>query len=147
MSVAPDAWNRLVAHLCESGTGSNMNLLLSFTAWAFHRHHNIVLVGHHRVPVRILPCARCGSGSLWLPNRIWWEKWQEAKWSPPHFAIIRSARPESATAPEQASGVPRKRNRYSRRRRIGNGVSKSRWFGATWLSGLSRKGLTESPLN
>jgi hypothetical protein len=64
MSVAPDASNRLVAHLCESGTGSNVNLLLSFTARAFHRHHNIVLVGHRWVPVRILPCARYGSGSL-----------------------------------------------------------------------------------
>ena len=63
MSVAPDASNRLIAHLWESGTGSNMNLLLSFTAWAFHCHHDIALVGHRRVSMRILPCARYGSGS------------------------------------------------------------------------------------
>src|SRR5712692_3391344 len=66
MSVTPDASNRLVAHLCESGTGSNMNLLLSFTAWAFHRHHDIGLVGHRWASVRILPCASYGSGSPWL---------------------------------------------------------------------------------
>jgi hypothetical protein len=46
-----------VAHLCESGTGSNMNLQLSFTAWAFHPHHDIWLAGHRWVSVRILPCA------------------------------------------------------------------------------------------
>src|ERR1019366_6497504 len=48
MIVAPDALNRLVAHLCESSMGGNMNLLLSFTAWAFHRHNDIGLVGHRR---------------------------------------------------------------------------------------------------
>src|ERR1017187_4311780 len=46
MIVAPEALNRLVAHLCESGTGGNMNLLLSFTAWAFHLHNDIEVVGH-----------------------------------------------------------------------------------------------------
>jgi hypothetical protein len=48
MIVAPDALNRLVAHLCESGTGGDMNLLLGLTAWAFHRHNDIELVGHRR---------------------------------------------------------------------------------------------------
>jgi len=48
MIVAPEALNRLVAHLRESGTGGNMNLLLSFTTWAFHRHYNVTLDGHRR---------------------------------------------------------------------------------------------------
>jgi hypothetical protein len=38
MIAAPDALNRLVTHLGESSTGSNVNLLLDFTGWAFHRH-------------------------------------------------------------------------------------------------------------
>ena len=64
MSVAPDASNRLVAHLCAASAGGNMGLLLSFAAWAFHRYHNIALLGHRWVSLRILPCARYGSGSL-----------------------------------------------------------------------------------
>jgi hypothetical protein len=46
MVVAPDALNPLVAHLCESSTGGNMNLLLGLTAWAFDRHNDIAVVGH-----------------------------------------------------------------------------------------------------
>jgi len=46
MLVATDAWDRLAAHLCESSSGGNMNLPLGFTTFAFHRHHDIVLVGH-----------------------------------------------------------------------------------------------------
>ena len=49
MIVAVDAWNRLVPHLCAFSAGGNMNLLLGFTALAFHRHHDIVLVGHRLV--------------------------------------------------------------------------------------------------
>ena len=52
--VALEALNRLVAHQCGSGAGINMNLLLSFTTWAFQRNHNIALVGHRWVSVRIL---------------------------------------------------------------------------------------------
>ena len=48
MIVAPDALNRLVAHLCESSTGGNMNLLLGLTVFAFHCHNDIGLVGHRR---------------------------------------------------------------------------------------------------
>jgi hypothetical protein len=48
MLVATDAWNCLVAHLSDSSLGGNMNLLLGFTVLAFHRHHDIVLVGHRR---------------------------------------------------------------------------------------------------
>jgi len=46
MRVAPDAWDRLVAHLCESGTDGSMNLLLGFTALALHCDHDTALVGH-----------------------------------------------------------------------------------------------------
>ena len=46
MIVAHDALNRLVAHLCESSAGGNMNLLLGFTVLAFHRHNDIAVVGH-----------------------------------------------------------------------------------------------------
>jgi hypothetical protein len=56
-----------------------MGLLLSFAAWAFHRHHDIGLVGHRWVSVRILSCARYGSGSLWLRHGIWWVNWREVK--------------------------------------------------------------------
>lgn len=49
MIVAPEALNRVVAHLREPCTGGNMNLLLSFTGWAFHRHHDKTLVGHRRL--------------------------------------------------------------------------------------------------
>jgi hypothetical protein len=55
IDVAIEAWNRLIAHLCAANTGGNMNLLFGFTAWAFHRHYNIVLVGHRWVSERILP--------------------------------------------------------------------------------------------
>ena len=46
MIVAVDALNRLVPHLCAVSAGGNMNLLLGFTALAFHRHHDETLVGH-----------------------------------------------------------------------------------------------------
>jgi hypothetical protein len=46
MLVAPDAWDGLVAHLCATSAGNNMNLLLGFTVLAFHRHHDETLVGH-----------------------------------------------------------------------------------------------------
>ncbi len=46
MIVAVDALNRLVPHLCAVSASGNMNLLLGFTALAFHRHHDIPLVGH-----------------------------------------------------------------------------------------------------
>lgn len=38
MIIAPDALNRLVAHLCESSMGGNMNLLLSL-----QRGHSTVI--------------------------------------------------------------------------------------------------------
>jgi hypothetical protein len=50
--VAHDALNRLVAHLCESSTGGNMNLLFGLTVLAFHRHNDIELVGHRCSSVR-----------------------------------------------------------------------------------------------
>jgi hypothetical protein len=46
MLVAPDAWDGLVAHLSDSSSGGNMNLLPGFTVLAFHRHHDETLVGH-----------------------------------------------------------------------------------------------------
>jgi hypothetical protein len=46
MLVAPDAWNRLVMHLCAASPGGNMNLLLGFAVLAFHHHNDIPLVGH-----------------------------------------------------------------------------------------------------
>ena len=55
--------------MCESGTGGNMNLLVSFTARAFHRHHDIGLVGHPWVPVRIVhatAAARLSTRSIHL---------------------------------------------------------------------------------
>ena len=52
MIVAHDALNRLVAHLCESSTGGNMNLLFGLTVLAFHRHNDIELVGHRCSSVR-----------------------------------------------------------------------------------------------
>jgi len=55
MKFALDAWIRLVDHVCGSGTGSNMNLLLSFTARAFHGHNNVPPVGHGWDLVLTLP--------------------------------------------------------------------------------------------
>jgi len=56
MTVAVDALNRLVAHLCAVGAGGNMNPLIGFTVLAFHRHHDIAIVGHRCASVaRILP--------------------------------------------------------------------------------------------
>jgi hypothetical protein len=52
MIVAPDALNRLVAHLGESSMGGNMNLLLGLTVLAFHRHNDIELVGHRWYSMR-----------------------------------------------------------------------------------------------
>jgi len=52
MIVAPDALNHLVAHLCESSTGGDMNPLLGLTMLAFHRHNDIGLVGHWWYSVR-----------------------------------------------------------------------------------------------
>jgi hypothetical protein len=52
MVVAPDALNPLVAHLCESSMGGNMNLLLGLTELAFHRHDDIGLVGHRGASTR-----------------------------------------------------------------------------------------------
>jgi hypothetical protein len=49
MSVAPDAWDRLVVYLWAASAGSNMNLLLGFTVLAFNRYLDITLVGHHWV--------------------------------------------------------------------------------------------------
>jgi transcriptional regulator with XRE-family HTH domain len=46
MIVAVDALNRLVPHLCAVSAGGNTNLLFDFTVSAFHRHHDIALVGH-----------------------------------------------------------------------------------------------------
>jgi hypothetical protein len=43
MIVAADARNSLAALLCAI-TVSDMNLLLSFTAWAFHGHHHVPFV-------------------------------------------------------------------------------------------------------
>jgi hypothetical protein len=54
MIVALDTYNFLVAHLFAANTGRNMNLLLSFTPWTFHRHHNVTFVSHCWVSVRIL---------------------------------------------------------------------------------------------
>jgi len=48
MIVAVDALNRLVPHLCTVSAGGNMNLLFDSTVLAFHRHHDIALVGHRR---------------------------------------------------------------------------------------------------
>jgi hypothetical protein len=45
--VAFDALNRLTTTLSDSSKGSNMNFLFNFTGWAFHRHHDILLVGHN----------------------------------------------------------------------------------------------------
>jgi hypothetical protein len=50
--VAPDASNHLVAHLCAASAGGNMNLLLGFAGLAFHRHHDIALVGHRWASLR-----------------------------------------------------------------------------------------------
>ena len=64
MIVAPDALNRLVANLSDSS--SNMNLLLSFTGWAFHRHHDIRLVGLDRLtptPDFITRAGDCEEGN------------------------------------------------------------------------------------
>ena len=59
MIAARDALNRPVVNLYESSTGRNMNLLLGFAGWAFHRHHNIAFVGHREASVRrILPRSR-----------------------------------------------------------------------------------------
>src|ERR1700691_1804203 len=44
--VALDARNRLVGQFWKSSTGINVNVLLGFAAWAFHRHQNITLVSH-----------------------------------------------------------------------------------------------------
>ncbi len=52
MPVAPDAWDRLVAHLWAISAGGNMNLLFDFTVLAFHRHHDIALVGYRCSLVR-----------------------------------------------------------------------------------------------
>ena len=49
MIVAVDALNCLVPHLCAVSAGGNMNLLFDFTVLAFHRHRDIVLVGHRWV--------------------------------------------------------------------------------------------------
>jgi len=49
MLAATDAYNRLIAHLSNSSRGGNMDLLLGFTVLAFHRHDDIVLVGHRWV--------------------------------------------------------------------------------------------------
>lgn len=49
---ALDAWNRLAAHLCTATTGRDMNLLLSFTAWAFQRRNNVPLIGRHWLSMR-----------------------------------------------------------------------------------------------
>jgi hypothetical protein len=46
MIVAVETLNRLIAHHCGSVMDSNMDLLLGFAAWAFHRHHNVVIVSH-----------------------------------------------------------------------------------------------------
>ena len=59
--VAPEALNRLVAHLCESGTGGNMNLLLGLTVLAFHSHYDIGLVGHR--------CSSVRAGSTTAPAK------------------------------------------------------------------------------
>jgi hypothetical protein len=71
MIVAIDAWNRLIAHLCAANTGGHMNLLFGFTAWAFHRHYNIVLVGH----LSESPCGFCHSAQMKresAPRESWW---------------------------------------------------------------------------
>jgi hypothetical protein len=60
MIGATDAWNRLVARLCAASAGDNMNVLLGFIFLAFHRHHDIALVGHRWVAVRILPRVEMG---------------------------------------------------------------------------------------
>ena len=46
MIGAVDARNRLVTRVCAANRDGDMNLLLGFAGWAFHRHHNIVFVGH-----------------------------------------------------------------------------------------------------
>ena len=65
MKVAPDTLNRLFAHLAESRTGNNINLLLSFAAWAFYRHHIIPLAEHRCASGRILARTANGTTARW----------------------------------------------------------------------------------
>ena len=44
--VAIQTLNPFFLHLSESGTGGNMDLLFNSASWAFHRHHNVTLVGN-----------------------------------------------------------------------------------------------------
>ena len=61
--LTPEAFNRLADHLSDdSSAGADMNLLLGFTEFAFHRHHDIALVGHRCSSVRrILPLTEHAS--------------------------------------------------------------------------------------
>jgi hypothetical protein len=52
--VAVDALNHLDADLCAAHASGNTNLLFGHTMFAFHRHHDIALLSHRWVPVRIL---------------------------------------------------------------------------------------------
>lgn len=54
MIVAFEARDRLVAHLGDSSASVNVNLLLSFAAWALHSHDNVSFVLHRRDSTRIL---------------------------------------------------------------------------------------------
>jgi hypothetical protein len=50
--VVPGAGNRLVAHMCAASAAGNMNVLFGLTMLAFHRYHDIALVGHRCSSIR-----------------------------------------------------------------------------------------------
>jgi hypothetical protein len=61
--LTPEAFNRLADHLSDDfSADADMNLLLGFAEFAFHRHHDIALVGHRCSSVRrILPLTEHAS--------------------------------------------------------------------------------------